>query len=47
MTQLESGLLDGSPVRGHPEVVPEDPHWRPRVQSVTFEDPDGRRAVLV
>lgn len=30
---------------GHPEVEPENPYWRGR--SVTVEDPDGWRVVLV
>jgi catechol 2,3-dioxygenase-like lactoylglutathione lyase family enzyme len=31
--------------RGHPAVEPENPYWLPR--SVTVEDPDGWRVVLV
>ena len=31
--------------RGHPSVEPENPYWK--ANSVTFEDPDGWRVVLV
>jgi hypothetical protein len=32
---------------GYGPVAPENPYWSIRVESVTFEDPDGWRVVLV
>lgn len=40
-------LVERLTERGHPAVAPENPYWETVVSSVTVEDPDGWRVVLV
>jgi hypothetical protein len=40
-------LVDRLAAAGHQPVPPENPYWEAREDSVTVEDPDGWRVVLV